>query len=319
MLIREALSQGRDRLRLAGIDEAQVECEYMLMKLLNVTRSVLHYDRCRLAAEPSARMDLGSGFRPTASEAIARLTTDQEKQFFDWIESREKRIPLAYLLGDVFFHSLKLKVRAGCLIPRPETERLVEESIQVLKADLISNPYVIDLGSGSGAIALSLLAAMPEAKATLVDLSEEALAVAHENAQELGFLNRAEFVLSDLFSAPYFLSAKKESYDLVVSNPPYLTEQDLKELQPEVAFEPRMALDGGKDGLVFYRRIVREAKNFLKPRGWIAFEVGAGQAADVCEELKKYQYEEIRVFRDYQGIERVVLGRLGSRRCSTAA
>lgn len=302
MLIREALNQGPNRLRQAGIDEAQVECEYMLMKLLSVTRSALHCDLSRLSY----------------GDAIASLTTDQEKQFFEWIESREKRIPLAYLLGDVFFHSLKLKVRAGCLIPRPETERLVEESLKVLKADLISNPQVLDLGSGSGAIALSILAALPEAKATLVDLSEEALAIAYENAQELGFLNRAELVRSDLFSAPFFLSAKKKSYDLIVSNPPYLTEEDLKELQPEVAFEPRMALDGGKDGLVFYRRIVREANSFLKPRGWIAFEVGAGQAAEVCEELKKYQYEEIQVFRDYQDIERVVLGRSGLRSDSTA-
>ncbi len=296
MKLGEALSLGRERLRCAKIDEAQTECEHMLMKLLNVTRSVLHYDLYYYASEPSAQT------------AKSNLTAEQEKQFFDWVCQREKRIPLAYLLGDVFFYSLKLKVRAGCLIPRPETERFVEEAVLVLRSDSIQSPKVLDIGTGSGAIALAILSVFLKGQATLVDFSAEALEIARENAQELGFSNRVEFIFSDLFSN----ILHESKFDLIVSNPPYLTKADLSDLQPEVSFEPRMALDGGDDGLNFYRRIIPEAKFFLKPRGWLGFEVGAGQSVAVCEYLLRHGYEDLRVFRDHQSIERIVLCRLGS-------
>lgn len=296
MKVGEALSLGRARLQCVKIDEAQTECEHMLMKLLNVTRSVLHYDLYLLASEPLAQT------------AKSSLTAEQEKQFFNWIESREKRIPLVYLLGDAFFYSLKLKVGPGCLIPRPETEKLVEEAGLVLRCDSIQNPRVLDIGTGSGAIALALLLDFPEGQATLVDFSEEALEIARENAKELGFSNRAEFIFSDLFSN----ILQESKFDLIVSNPPYLTKADLSDLQPEVGFEPRMALDGGQDGLDFYRRIIPEAKFFLKPRGWLGFEVGAGQSVAVCEDLERHGYKDLRVFCDHQGIERIVLCRLGA-------
>ena len=298
MLISEALSQGRDRLRIVGIDEAQTECEHMLMQLLNVTRSVLHYDLCRLASEPSAQT------------TKSNLTAEQEKQFFDWIESRGKRIPLAYLLGDTFFHSLKLKVGPGCLIPRPETERLVEAALKMIREDKLKAPVIMDIGTGSGAIALAILALVPEAKAVMVDFSAEALKIARENTAELGFLSRAELVHSDLFNFPPPAGGRERKFDIIVSNPPYLTAEDLDSLQPEVAFEPRMALDGGKDGLDFYRKIIPEAAKFLKPQGWLGFEVGAGQAPAVSAQLKKNGYEDVRVFKDHQEIERIVFARI---------
>lgn len=290
MRAEEALSLGQKRLLSAGIDEAQTECEYMLMKLLNVTRSVLHYDLYLLASEPSAQT------------AKRNLTTQQEQQFFEWVESREKRIPLAYLFGDAFFHSLKLKVRQGCLIPRPETERLLEETIKVIREDKLKSPSILDVGTGSGAIALALLSVFKEARATLIDFSTDALKIARENAADHGFLNRAEFIHSDL----YINIPRGMKWDVIVSNPPYLTEADLSDLQPEVAHEPRMALDGGKDGLNFYRRLIPESGGFLKPEGRLGFEVGAGQAPAVCEILKKNGYKDVRVFRDHQEIERVV-------------
>jgi len=296
MHVSEALTLGAKRLRHAGIDEAQVECEHMLMKLLNVTRSVLHYDLCHLASEPSAQ---------TAKRVLA---AEQEKQFFDWIESREKRIPLAYLIGDVFFHSLKLKIRPGCLIPRPETERLVEEAIKIIRVDNSESPVLMDIGTGSGAIALAILTAFSKAKAVMVDISAEALKLARENAEQVGLINRVEFIQSDLFSDSFFLD-RSLRFDLIVSNPPYLTAEDMASLQPEVAHEPPMALDGGKDGLDFYRRIIPEAKKFLKPQGWLGFEVGAGQAPAVCEELKRNGYDDLKVFKDHQQFERVILAR----------
>ena len=241
---------------------------------------------------------------PSAQTAKSYLTSEQEKQFWSWVGDREKRIPLAYLLGDVFFHSLKLKVRPGCLVPRPETVLLVEKAAAVMREEKIENPMLLDVGTGSGAIALALLAEFSQGQVVMIDFSADALEIARENAAELGFLNRAKLIHSDLFSN---ITAMKGQFDLIVSNPPYITDNDMEELQPEVIFEPRMALAGGKDGLDFYRKIIAQAKKFLKPRGWLGFELGAGQATAVCEELKRYGYEDLRVFRDQQQIERVIL------------
>ena len=142
----------------------------------------------------------------------------------------------------------------------------------------------------------------------LVDCSAEALEIARENVKEVGFLNRIELIQSDLFSDLFFLS-QSTRFDLIVSNPPYLTAEDMASLQPEVAHEPRMALDGGRDGLDIYRRIIPEAAKFLKPQGWLGFEVGAGQAPMVSNELKKNGYGDLRVFHDHQDIERTVFAR----------
>lgn len=281
MFVSEALALGIKRLRQVGIDEAQIESEHMLMHLLGQNRAGVYLRK---------------------QDA---LKSEQEKQFFIWIERREKRVPLAYLLGDVFFHSLKLKVRPGCLIPRPETERLVDEAIQLLRKDQIQSPVIMDVGTGSGAIALAILAAFPDAKAVMVDISADALEIARENAKELGFLNRVELAHSDLFTD--ILSDLR--FDLILSNPPYLTAEDMSCLQPEVAFEPRAALNGGKDGLDFYRKMIPDAAKFLKPQGWLGFEVGAGQAISVSEELKRNGYEDLKIFKDHQDIERTVFAR----------
>lgn len=285
MHIEKALLQGSNCLLQAGIGEAQVECEHMLMQILAVNRADIYL------------------------KARQELTPAQEKQFLFWVKEREKRIPLAYLLGDAFFYSLKLKVRTGCLIPRPETERLVEEAAALIHKHSIETPRIMDIGTGSGAIALALLTEFPKATATLVDFSAEALKIARENTADLGFLNRAELIQSDLFSASFFLEISRGSYDLILSNPPYFTQEDWHDLQPEVAYEPRMALDGGSDGLDFYKKIIPQARNFLKDRGWLGFEVGAGQAPMVCEEFKRNGYQDLQIFRDHQQIERIVFAR----------
>ncbi len=282
MTLKEVLNAGCDRLRVAGIDEARTECEHMLMQLLSLNRS-----------ETLHRMNSGEA-----------LNVEQEKQFFAWIDGREKRIPLAYLLGDVFFHGLKLKVGLGCLIPRPETELLVEKTAAVLRET--KNPALLDIGCGSGAIALALLSKAKNANAVLIDVSSEALEIARANARELNLEKRAEFILSDLFTN----LPRERKFDLIVSNPPYLTDEDMSTLQPEVAHEPRMALNGGVDGLDFYRRIINSAADHLKPGGFLGFELGAGQAKAVNGMLEKTGYADLRVYKDHQDIERVVLGRM---------
>lgn len=282
MTLKEVLNAGCDRLRVAGIDEARTECEYMLMQLLSLNRS-----------ETLHRMNSGEA-----------LNAEQEKQFFAWIDGREKRIPLAYLLGDVFFHGVKLKVGPGCLIPRPETELLVEKTAAVLRET--KNPALLDIGCGSGAIALALLSKVKNANAVLIDVSSEALEIARANARELNVEKRTEFILSDLFTN----LPRERKFDLIVSNPPYLTAEDMSALQPEVAYEPRAALDGGVDGLDFYRRIINNAADHLKPGGFLGFELGAGQAKAVNVMLEKTGYADLRVYKDHQDIERVVLGRM---------
>jgi len=289
MTLKEVLNAGCDRLLSAGIDEARTECEHMLMKLLNLSRSELLH-----------RMNSGES-----------LSTELEKQFFAWIQAREKRIPLAYLLGDVFFHSLKLKVGPGCLIPRPETELLVDSIIPVLRQK--THPSIADIGCGSGAIALALLNEVRDAHAVLTDVSNEALEIARANARELNLESRAEFILSDLFSRlelpPAGGEGREWKFDLIVSNPPYLTREDMNGLQPELAYEPRLALDGGLDGLDFYRRIIKDAGEHLKPCGCLGFELGAGQAQAVSEMLEDAGYTDLRIYKDHQGIERTLLGR----------
>ncbi len=282
MTLKEVLNAGCDRLRVAGIDEARTECEHMLMQLLSLNRS-----------ETLHRMNSGEA-----------LNVEQEKQFFAWIDGREKRIPLAYLLGDVFFHGLKLKVGLGCLIPRPETELLVEKTAAVLRET--KNPALLDIGCGSGAIALALLSKAKNANAVLIDVSSEALEIARANARELNLEKRAEFILSDLFTN----LPRERKFDLIVSNPPYLTDEDMSTLQPEVAHEPRMALNGGVDGLDFYRRIINSAADHLKPGGFLGFELGAGQVKAVNGMLEKTGYADLRVYKDHQDMERVVLGRM---------
>ncbi|HRK62613.1 MAG TPA: peptide chain release factor N(5)-glutamine methyltransferase [Candidatus Omnitrophota bacterium] len=288
MTLKEVLKAGRDRLRVAGIDEAQTESEHMLMQLLGLNRADIYLSSDK------------------------EVQPEQEKQFFAWIQAREKRIPLAYLLGDVFFHSLKLKVGPGCLIPRPETEKLIEASAAELKGK--QSPWLLDLGCGSGAIALALLSEIKDAQAVLVDVSQEALEIARANARELNFEKRAEFILSDLFSRfelpPTGGQSREWKFDLIVSNPPYLTREDMNGLQPELAYEPRLALDGGVDGLDFYRRIIKDAGGYLKPGGCLGFELGAGQAEAVSAEMKRNGYEDLRIYKDHQDIERVVLGRV---------
>ncbi len=310
MIFKEVLALGRARLERAGIDEAQVECEQMFMHLLGVSRARLHM---QMAQE---------------------VLPETEKQFFAWMSEREKRIPLAYLLGDVFFHSLKLKVRSGCLIPRPETELLVDCVASVLSQSFFASepsaqpeqfvsalskaqPHellIADIGCGSGAIGLALLNILKDAQVVLTDISSEAIEIARMNACELKFEKRTEFILSDLFSGFELPSAdgqmpRERKFDFIVANPPYITDEDMSDLQPEVAHEPRIALAGGRDGLDFYRKIIPEALFFLKPQSWLGFEIGFGQAQAVCRELEKFGYGSIQVFKDHQDIDRVILAR----------
>ena len=213
-------------------------------------------------------------------------------------EQRLSRIPLQYLLGEAPFYGRMFRVDSRVLIPRPETELLCEWALELLKDH--SSPRILDLCCGSGCIGITLKAELPSASVTLSDISPDALDLAAENASLLG----ADVALcrSDLLEA-----FSGTSFDLIISNPPYIPSADCDTLQEEVLREPRLALDGGKDGLSVYRRIVREAFPRLSPGGFLLMELGIGEDEAVSALLSDYGYESIQIREDLFGIRRMIL------------
>jgi len=275
----ELIAWGRAELVRAGIEEAQEECERMMMKLLGCARSGIYLEAHELG---------GSGVR---------------EHFLKLIEKRVQRIPLAYLLKEADFWQEILYVDERCLIPRPETEILVEQVLKALGEKSKEDFSFLDIGTGSGAIAIALLRVCKNAQATLLDISEGALEVAGENLNRYELNDRAKLVQGDLFG-PF---SKSEIWDLIVSNPPYLAEADWPDVQEELKFEPRGALEGGKDGLDFYRKIVAGAQEHLTPGGRLALEVGLGQADLVSKWLHEAGYDNIQRFKDHLQVQRVIM------------
>lgn len=227
------------------------------------------------------------------------LSDSCRDMFFSFIQRRAKNEPVGYIIEKKEFMSMDFYVDSNVLIPRPDTEILVEKAIDVLKG--ISNPTVIDMCTGSGAIAVSLAKYVEGSKVTGLDISEQALMVAKKNAESNGV--DVEFEIHDVLSA-----YNNQKADAVVSNPPYISTEDMKKLESNVSdFEPHLALDGGADGLVFYRAIVNNISSCLKKGGFLAFEVGMGQAEDV-KKLMEPLFDNICIECDLAGIERVVSG-----------
>lgn len=235
------------------------------------------------------------------------LNAEQEAAFFDCVNRRKHREPFQYITGEQEFMGLTFKVNPDVLIPRRDTECLVELIMEALKSK--EKVVAADLGSGSGAIGVSLAHYLPNVHMTCVDFSSGALAMTEKNAESLlseEAFSRFNTWLGDMFE---FLSASgTERYDLIVSNPPYIPSEAILTLEPEVkAHEPMTALDGGTDGYDYYRRLVATGKEALKPGGWMLFEVGHDQAETVKQLfLDDGAYEDIQCYRDLQGIQRMV-------------
>ncbi len=224
----------------------------------------------------------------------------------DAVKQRAQRQPVAYITGCREFMGLEFAVNPAVLIPRPDTEILVEAALARLTDR--TEPVIADLGTGSGAIAVSMLANLPAGSGVAVDISPAALAVARENADRLGVAGRLVFYRGDML-AP--LANKK--FDAILSNPPYIPDRDIAGLSAEVRQEPRLALAGGSDGLTFYRCLVAQAADYLKPGGFMAVEVGidqAGPVAALAGQGSRLKAETI--IKDYAGIERVVVFTLWS-------
>jgi release factor glutamine methyltransferase len=257
---REALAEAERRLAVAGVETPRVDAEWLVAHLLGTTRS-------GLAARPDDEVD---GFEPL----LAR---------------REAREPLAYVLGEWGFRRLTLKTDARALVPRPETETLVERALALAAG--IERPRILDVGVGSGAVALALKDERPDGEVTGVDISTGALALARENADRLGL----EVELRQGDGA----SAAAEGWDVVAANPPYV--ESLEDAQPELRWEPELALVGRGE----HERIARAAR-----ARFVVFEVGDGQARDVAELLERLGWADVAVTADLTGRDRVVEGRL---------
>lgn len=230
------------------------------------------------------------------------MSDDELAAYRALVTRRGKREPLQHILGSQEFDGLSFLVTPAVLIPRHDTETLLEQALQHAP-----HPHsILDIGTGSGCIAIALARRLPEAQVTAVDLSVEALALAQRNAELHG-------AAVEFLQGSFFEPVAGRRFDLIVSNPPYITSADLLALQPEVRdHEPILALDGGPDGLTAYRAIVSQAATHLEPNGWLLLEVGAGQAADVAALLAQAGFGGIITATDPGGIERVVGGRYGA-------
>ena len=234
------------------------------------------------------------------------LDRDKSRLLSSILKRRISGEPVQYILGETEFMGLKFKMDKRALIPRPETEILVEQALEQLKRMGIASPKILDLGTGSGCIAVSIAKNLNRPDVWASDISTEALRLAQENA----CFNNVEikFIKSDIFDA---LKFKNHKFDLVISNPPYVSSGEFHSLAKEIFFEPQLALKAGKDGLDFYRRIIPQAAHYLRDNGLLMFEVGLGQAYFVKEMLEKKGFEHLSLIRDYNNIERIVMAKKG--------
>ena len=278
MTYRECYEQGCRTLQAAGIEEAALDARLLLEAVCGTDRNDL----------------LVHGEQPVAPEA--------EEKYLNWIRQRAEHIPLQQLTGEQDFMGLTFSVNEHVLIPRQDTEILVEE---VLK-ELHDGMRVLDMCTGSGCILLSLLHYSNDCEGLGVDLSAEALEVAGRNVLKVLTPEKAEhahFLQSDLFEKV------EGKFEIIVSNPPYIASAEVEKLMPEVRdHEPRMALDGTEDGLHFYRRIIEEAGKHLVSSGMLFFEIGYDQGQAVSELMRTEGYCDVQVVQDYAGLDRVVLG-----------
>ncbi|NNN06877.1 MAG: peptide chain release factor N(5)-glutamine methyltransferase [Elusimicrobia bacterium] len=250
---------------------------------------------------------LGVGRASAASRGLQDLSEKQGYRFWRHVKERGRRLPIAYILGWQPFLGLRIEVTRDSLIPRPETEELVIECERLIQASQVPAPKIVEIGTGTGCVAIALAQLIPSATVFATDVSDQALALAQKNAIALHSHQRIRFVREDLFSGRPGLRGWA---DLLVSNPPYIPTADLDDLEPEVLMEPRLALDGGKDGLVAIRAIVAVAPKMLKPGGFLALEIESRQGPAVSQLLHAAGFEGVLIKKDASGRDRIAVARV---------
>ena len=275
MTYREAINLGEKVLNMADVADAKIDAWLLLEMVCKIDRSFYYLHMEDEVAE------------------------EQLSEYEIALRKRAEHVPLQYIVGEAEFMGLKFKVNSNVLIPRQDTETLVEEALKVVKPGM----NVLDMCTGSGCIIVSIVHNIPEVEGTATDISKQALLVAKENAK----LNQVSvtFERSDLFDNV------TGTYDVIVSNPPYIPTDVIPQLMPEVqVFEPIEALDGKEDGLYFYRRIVEQSKDYLNSGGSLMFEIGYDQGKDVSKMMTDAGFSNVCVKKDLAGNDRVVTGML---------
>jgi len=284
MTVLELLNWSTNYLKEYRIENPRLNAELLLAHSLNLSREGLY-------------IHLHEQLKEEEKAALERM-----------IERRISGEPLQYILGHQEFWAFDFKVNPHVLIPRTETELLVEQALSILsKDDFDTTHFVLELGTGSGAIAISLAKELKGVFLVATDISRDALVLAMENAKSAGVIHQIDFVNGDLF-APFRFFRERKPFDLILSNPPYINRSEIQGLSREVQdYEPISALDGGEDGLEFYRRITSQAPFYLRKGGWILLEVGEGQGSKVSDWIEKGGcFDEPELIKDFSGIERVV-------------
>lgn len=290
MTLREILKEGVSVLESAGIAEYELDAWLLLSYVTGVSRAYYY-----------AHMD-----EPVSDE--------KKEEFINCLSLRSEHVPVQHITHQAFFMGYEFYVDENVLIPRQDTEILAERCLAALEGK--NNPRILDMCTGSGCILTSLLLEIPGAEGTGADISEGALRVAEKNAERLGTIGRSRFIKSDLFSASFFdkiYRHSEEKYDILVSNPPYIRTGVIDSLSQEVRdHDPRNALDGGEDGLFFYRQIIREAPRYLVPGGNLLFEIGFDQAQEVGDLFREAGFTDVRITRDLSGLCRTAEARCAS-------
>ncbi|MDF2609489.1 MAG: hypothetical protein K0R92_963 [Lachnospiraceae bacterium] len=272
MTLEDALKEGRTYLQARKIEDSDIDAWYLLSYFFNIKRAdyLMHPDRI--------------------------INKNQFDGYMNLILRRSEHIPLQYITREQEFMGLNFKVSEDVLIPRQDTEILVEEALKY-----VGDKDVLDMCTGSGCIIISLAKLGNIRSGMGIDISEKALTIARANAQSLNA--DVKFIQSNLFEEV------RGKYDIVISNPPYIPTGDILELMEEVKnHEPIIALDGEEDGLFFYRTIIKQLRHYLKPSGYVFFEIGHNQGEAVSQLLKEHDYKNIKIIKDLAGLDRVVSG-----------
>ena len=280
--IEQLLQNGMRILKDNHIENALLDAQVLLSRLLNVDKLYLHIH---------------------SSDSVQ---TEIENVFLEQIEQRSRHMPIAYITNQKDFMALSFYVDEHVLIPRNDTEILVEKTISIIQSSQKENIEVLDLCCGSGCIGISLAYECSNAQITLSDISKEALEVAKINTETYDLSQRINLIQSDLFE-----NIAQKKYDIITANPPYITSDELSILEKDILlYEPHLALSGGDDGLAFYKRILQKAPDFLTSNGYLIFEIGYLQAMQVTELIRKHGFNDVQIIRDYAQNDRVVLGHL---------
>lgn len=278
--IASLLSAAARTLEAAGVDSPRLNAELMLAEVLGLSRTSL------------------------VTESASRVDDDSQTRFLEMLDRRSQREPIQHIIGEAHFFGHVFTVNSDVLVPRPETELLVERAVKFLRDR--RTPRVFDFGTGSGCIPISIAKEVPLSHVWSVDVSEAALSIAKTNAGRNGVTDRVQFLHGDGFD----VLDHGQRFDLIVSNPPYIPTSDLEDLQPEVRdHDPKLALDGGEDGLDFYGRLARSSAQWLVPDGKIMIELGYDQSAAVGALFESEMWIVENVLDDYSRIPRILIAR----------